>query len=139
MVRVKVILNGPRMIVARYYLPQELYQEERVQQAQVIDSLKLNNREDGGVEKLEIYGFLDQSYFDYPVSWTFNAPFVRSIDRMRAQLYHSTVIGKLDGQINIYLTNKLVNTSRAKEMAFYREKFKIENYELGKYMETARR
>ncbi len=135
-VRVKVMLNGSRMVVARYFVPQELYEEERVQQAQVIRSFELTNREEVGVEKLKIYGFLDQSFFDYPESWTLDAPIVRSIDRMKAMLYHSTMVGKLDGQINIYLTNKLTNTTRAKEIEYYREKFKIENYELGKYLES---
>ena len=135
-VRVKIILNGPRMVVARYFVPQELYEEEYVQQAQVIDSFMLTNREEVGVEKLEIYGFLDQSFFDYPISWALNAPAVRSIDRMKAMLYHSTVKGKLDGQINIYLTNKMTDTTRAKEIEFYREKFQIENYELGGFIES---
>lgn len=133
-VRVKVILNGARMVVARYHVPQEVYEEERIQQAQVIHSFELTNREEIGIEKLEIHGFLDQSFFDYPVSWTFNAPLVRSIDRMRAMLYHSTMIGKLDGQINVYLTNKLIGTTRAKEITYYRDKFKIEGYTLGKYI-----
>lgn len=135
-VRVKVMLNGSRMVVVRYFTPQEAYEEERVLQAQVIRSFELTNREEVGVEKLEIYGFLDQSFFDYPVSWRLSAPAVRSIDRMRAMIYHSTMKSKLDGQINIYLTNKLINTTRAKELAFYKEKFQIENFELGKYIET---
>ena len=135
-VRAKAIINGSRMIMARYYLPQELYDEERILQAQVIKSFELTNREEGGVEKLEIHGFLDQSFFDYPVSWTMNAPFVKSIDRMKAMLYHNTVIGKLDGQINIYLSNKMIGTSRSQEVAFYKEKFKIDNYELGAFLEA---
>jgi hypothetical protein len=65
-----------------------------------------------------------------------NAPFVKSIDRMKAMLYHNTVIGKLDGQINIYLSNKMIGTSRGKEVAFYKEKFKIDNYELGAFLES---
>jgi len=135
-VRVKVILNGPRMVVVRYYIPQELYNEERVQQAQVIKSFELTNREETGVEKLEIYGFLDQSYFDYPVSWILSPSTIRSIDRMKSMLYHSTVKGRLDGQINLYLTNKLINTTRSKEIAYYKEKFQIENYKLGAYVES---
>lgn len=135
-VRVKAIINGDRMVIARYYLPQELYQDEWIQQAQVIRSFELPNREETGVEKLEIHGFLDQSFFDYPVSWTMNAPFVKSIDRMKAMLYHNTVVDKLDGQINIYLTNKMIGTSRSKEVQHYKEKFKIDKYELGNYMEA---
>lgn len=135
-VRVRAIINGARMIVARYYVPQQLYHEERIQQAQTLKSFKLTNREEAGIEKLEIYGFLDQSFFDYPASWTLNAPYIRSINRMRAMLHHSTVEDKLDGQINIYLINKSEKTTRSEVVAFYRDKFKIENYELGKYIEA---
>lgn len=135
-VRVKVILNGPRMVVARYYLPQDLYKEEYIQQGQVIRSFELTNREENGVEELKIHGFLNQSFFDYPVSWTISAPLVRSIDRMRAMLYHGRVTDKLDGQVNLYLTNKSVGTTRGKEVAFYKEKFTIDNYNLGKYIES---
>lgn len=134
-VRVKAIINGSRMVMARYYLPQEHYQDDWILQGQVIDSFELMNREETGVEELKIHGFLDQSFFDYPVSWTLSAPLVKSIDRMKAMLYHNTVVGKLDGQINIYLTNKQIGTTRAKEVAFYKEKFKIDNYELGKFLD----
>ncbi len=134
-VRVKAIINGSRMVMAHYYLPQELYQEERVLQAQVINSFKLTNRQVTGVEKLELHAFLDQSFFEYPVSWKLNAPYVKSIDRMRAMLYHSTQIGKLDGQMNIYLANRITDTTRANEINLYKEKLEIENYKLGAFLE----
>lgn len=134
-VRVKCIINGPRMVIAHYYLPMELYNEERVQQAQVIKSFELTNIHKVGVEKLDIYGFLDQSFFEYPVSWKLSAPYVKSIDRMRAMLFHSTRIGKLDGQINLYLANRMTETNRAKEIEYYKTKLDIENYELGGFLE----
>jgi len=134
-VRVKAIINGPRMVMAHYYLPMELYNEERTQQAQVIKSFELTNRHEVGVEELDIYGFLDQSFFEYPVSWKLSAPYVKSIDRMRAMLHHSTRIGKLDGQINIYLANRMTETTRAKEINIYKEKLEIENYDLGGFLE----
>jgi hypothetical protein len=134
-VRVKAIINGPRMVMAHYYLPMELYQEERVLQAQVIKSFELTNRHEVGVEELDIYGFLDQSFFEYPVSWKLSAPYVKSIDRMRAMLHHSTRIGKLDGQINIYLANRMTDTTRSNEIKLYKEKLEIENYELGGFLE----
>lgn len=134
-VRVKAIVNGSRMVLAHYYLPQELYQEERVLQAQVLDSFELINRQKIGVEELNLHAFLDQSFFEYPVSWKLNAPFVKSIDRMRALLYHSTQIGKLNGQMNIYLANRITDTTRANEIALYKERLEIENYELGAFLD----
>lgn len=135
-VRVKAVINGARIVMARFAVPQDLYGAERVEQAQVLNSFRLTQRENKGVEALKIHGFLDQSFFDYPASWTLNAPIVRSIDRMRAMLYHGTKVGRLDGQMNIYLSNIASSTSRAEEIKYYRDKFVIENYELGKYLET---
>lgn len=134
-VRIKAIKNGPRMVFARYYLPQELYSEERVQQGQVVRSFELTNRQPIGVEQLKLHGFLDQAFFNFPSSWILNAPMVRSIGRMRAMVFHSRVQGKLDGQINLYLTNKTDAKSRSEALKLYTDKFTIENYELGKFIE----
>lgn len=133
-VRVKVIVNGPRMIVARYHLPQENYKEERELQAQVIDSFQLTNRQDVSIESMKTHGFLDQSFFDYPVSWAINAPNVRSINRMKATLYHGTPQIQLAGQINIFLSNKSIGTTRGKELAYYKDKIIIDDYELSEFI-----
>ncbi len=137
-VRAVAIINGARMIFVRYYLPQDLYQEEYVQQAQVLNSFQLIDREEVGVEDLKVYGFLSQSFFDYPVSWTLKAPFVRSIDRMKAMLHYSTTVGQLDGQINFYLANRMTKTSRSQEIATFKESFEIEGYEMGGYIERVK-
>lgn len=130
-VRVKAISNGPRMIMARHYLPQEMYASEHTQQAYVIDSFKLTNREERGVEELKVHAFLDQSFFDYPESWIISAPMIRNIDRMRAMLFHGRVKGKLDGQINLYITRKGITNSRSETLRYYQEKFKIPGYITG--------
>lgn len=135
-VRVVAVINGSRMMVARYFVPQALYDEERVQQAQVLKSFELTNKEEVGVEQLEIFGFLDQSYFDYPVSWRLNAPTVTSIERMKATVYRKTVTNKLDGQIRLYLANKMTGTTRSKEVRTFLDTLKIEDYTLGQYIET---
>lgn len=134
-VRVKAISNGPRVIMARYYLPQEMYASEYIQQAYVIDSFRLTNREERGAEELKVHAFLDQSFFDYPASWSLSAPMIRNIDRMRAMLFHSRVKGKLDGQINIYITRKGITNSRSETLRYYQEKFKIPNYMTGGVIE----
>ncbi|MEM6811018.1 MAG: hypothetical protein AAF549_00970 [Pseudomonadota bacterium] len=134
-VRVRAIKNGPRMIIARYYLPQEFYDEQRVMQAQVIRSFKLNNKEDVGIEELEVYGFLDQSYFKYPQSWNIKVPYIRSINRMQAVIYNDLRQNRLDGQIAIYLTNKSVETTREAEIEYYRDLSQVEDYVLGNFIE----
>lgn len=134
-VRVKSIINGPRVVMARYYVPMALYEAERVQQAQVIKSFHLTNREEVNIEELKTYGFLGQSFFDYPVSWALSAPRVKSINRMRAMIYHGNPNNQLAGQINIYLSNKDMGTSRSDELKFYQDKFQVENYKLNALIE----
>ncbi len=135
-VRVKSIINGPRMVLARYYVPVELYKDEKVQQAQIINSFELTNRQDVNIEPLEIHGFLDQTYFSYPASWTLNAPSVRSIDRMEAQLFHRKENGTMAGQINMFLINKDLKTSRSQEIKYYKDQFNLPDYAIDSLIET---
>lgn len=135
-VRAKIIINGSRMILAKYALPVELYNDEKVQQAQVIDSFELVNRSNQTIEENEIHAFLDQSFVNYPRSWVVNAPRIRSINRMNAMFLNYDQTEDLVGQINVYLTNKSLGTSRADEMKFYREKFDIPNFKHGKLISS---
>jgi hypothetical protein len=134
-VRVRAIKNGGRMIIARYAVPASQYEQDRVQQAQVLDSFRLTNKENTKIEELETYGFLDQSFFFYPESWSLSAPFLRSINRMRATVYHSTTNQKLDGQIKIFLTNKDLDSKRSDEVEFYKKEVQVPGYALGGLIE----
>ncbi len=134
-VRVKSVMNGPRMVLARYYVPVELYKEEVIQQAQVIESFELINRQDVNIEPLKVHNFIGQSYFDYPESWRLNAPRVRSVDRMDAQLFHRKKNGKMAGQINMFLVSKSLDTTRSKELSYYKDQFNIEGYQVHKLIE----
>jgi len=135
-VRIKAIKNGPRMIMARYYLPQELYEEQKAMQSQVINSFKLKNTESNEIESLQSYAFLDQSYIKFPNSWQLDAPYIRSIDRMEARIFRNVKGNRLDGQIDIYLSRKEPDKKRSSEIEYYKEKAILEGYELGAFLET---
>lgn len=136
-VRIKAFVNGPRILLARYYVPQQDYQDERVMQAQSIASLTLPHMDASGIEEKKSYGFLDQSYFDYPVSWTLSAPLIKSIERMRAMLYTGEIEGKPEGQINVYLTSRLLGTELSSEVKRYRDKLiDIPGYALGERIDS---
>lgn len=136
-VRAKAFINGPRVIVARYFVPQEDYQAERTMQAQALNSFKLLKQQPGGIEKWKTFGFLDQSFFDYPESWTLKAPLIKSIERMRAMLYTGMIQGKPEGQINVYLSSRLLDTSLSAEVERYRDKLiDIPNYAMGPLIDS---
>ena len=136
-VRIKAVKNGPRMVMARYYLPQELYKQDRVLQAQVIDSFELMNTETTTVENRKLYGFLDQSYIKYLASWELDAPYIRSIDRMHARVFRNVKGDRLDGQIDVYLSKKDGKKTRSEEIKTYREKLIFKGYDLNGFIEKA--
>lgn len=131
-VRVKTFINGPRVIIVKYFVPVELFQDQRVIQAQSIASFRLTAQKVDQIEERRTHGFLDQAYFDFPISWTLTAQKVVNVERMRAMIYVPGPGGKLTGQINMYLTSRYIDTTLAKEVAQYRDKFALPNYTIGK-------
>lgn len=135
-VRVKAYINGPHVIMARYYVPLELFKEEHVLQAQGIDSFHLTGKRQNQIEERRTHGFLDQAYFDFPVSWTLRAPKVVAVERLRAMIYTPGVNNKLTGQINVNLTSKFIDTTMANEIAAYRKQFNLPGYKIGRKIEA---
>ncbi len=135
-VRVKAYINGSYVIMARYYVPLELFLDEKVMQAQGIDSFHLAAKKVNRIEERRTHGFLDQAYFDFPISWTLRAPKVVAVERMRAMIYTPGVDNKLTGQVNINLTSKFIDTTMAKEIADYRKRFNLTGYKIGNKIEA---
>lgn len=138
-VRTRVVVNGSRMVVVRYYLPQENYEEEKMMQAQVINSFHLTNNTNERIENQETYGFLDQSYFNYPKSWKLKEKSILSIERMSALLTQETLEEKtfiLEGHIKINVISRLLNTTLAQEVENFRKELKIPRYTIGDLIEN---
>lgn len=138
-VRTKVLFSGSKLIMVRYYLPQENYEEEKIQQAQVIASFTLDAPSQDHIEKQATYGFLDQSYFNYPESWTLKEKNILSIERMSALLFQASKDDKkivLDGHIKINVISRLLNTTMAQEIEKFRADLKIKDYSLGEMVEV---
>jgi len=135
-VRVRVIFNGPRAILVRYSVPQEDFQKERTIQAQILASFRPMKPESRGIENRNTHNFLDQSFFDYPASWTLNAPQVLSIERLKALLFTPVEGQKPNGQINLHITSKLLGTTLAEEVQLFKSKMDIPRFKLGKIIET---
>jgi len=130
-VRTKIMINGSKMIVAKYYVSQKEYEAEKALQAQVIDSFELLSLDKTSIEKVETFSFLGQSYFDRPLTWSFNPPVIRSIDFVKAKVYRSSLWGKLQGKIDVQITNKLSVESFTDVVKKYREDFEIAGYKIG--------
>lgn len=138
-VRTRVILNGSRLVVVRYYLPQENYEEEKPLQAQVMASFHLLQPTAERIETQETYGFLDQSYFNYPKSWTLKEKSILSIERMSALLTQEMTDRKrqiLEGHIKIKVISRLLKTTMAEEIENFRKELKIPHYSVGQLIEN---
>ncbi len=101
-------INGKRVIVMEYYVPQERWEEEKAMQSQVIKSFALKKSVREIVEKLDTYRFLDVSIVNYPRSWKLVAPQIKTMDAMGIKLLNLGQIedafgtkAKLDGKIEI--------------------------------------
>lgn len=140
-VRTRLIINGSRLVMTRYYLPQENHEEEKIEQALVTRSLKMTKPSAENIEEQRVYGFLDQSYFNYPSSWTLQAKDIFSIERMSVLLYHAykeEKVSVLEGHIRINVISKLLGTTMDQEVQTFRNSIKIEGYTLGAVIESLR-
>lgn len=143
-VRARVLLNGPTLVLIRYYLPQENFEIERTQQEQVVSSFKLLNPTNERVEKQSTYGFLDQSYFSYPESWTLKERSILSVERMSALLYQAReelderkkTRLVLEGHIRLHLISRLLKTTLEQEVETFRKNLNIPDYEIGRLIES---
>ncbi len=140
-VRGRAVINGSTLSIIRYYLPQENQKEDEALQAQVVNSYTMLSPSKEGIEPQEKYGFLDQSYFNYPASWDLKDKSILSIERMSALL--SQVSRReakddelfLDGHIKINVISKLLKTTLDEEIATFRDELIIPGYTLGKMIE----
>ena len=85
-VRMAVQINGKRVVMAKYYLPTQYWEDEKVIQAQVVGSFRILNPVVEFVESMGKYQFLDVAEFLYPESWQLQTAPLRSIDRLETGL-----------------------------------------------------
>lgn len=131
MVRLAARINGPRIIVAKYYVPQFLYPKEKIMQEQAMQSFKLLNTDVKQIETRRRYDFLDQSHFDYPISWDVVNREIRTVERMRAEIYTMSESEELNGRIRVLVVSRLLDTTLSSEVERFMGSFSVKNYELG--------
>jgi len=124
------------MMIARFKVPMPHYQEAKQLQAQVLQSFKLVKPNNERVEKLKTYGFLSESYFDYPETWSLLPSKIRTIERMQAKLALGQNLQRLDGQMGFFLSaNDTNKTTLKKEVRDFKESFKVNDYKLSDFIE----
>lgn len=136
-------VNGRHVLFAQYFVPVERWHDEKVMQAQTLDSFRLGTEVKEHVEEMETYKFLDISEFKYPVTWKLRALPVRSIDRMKVELLKLAEVegsdgkmrNRLDGQIDVEMVSIYASDTLEEEFERFREALAEKGMVLGDVIE----
>ncbi len=82
--RSRVMLNGNKIIMVRYFVPVVFIQDEAPMQAQVLQSFSLSNLVERQPIEMEMYRFLDIAELRHPKGWQVFAKPIKNVDRLSA-------------------------------------------------------
>lgn len=141
-VRAVAQINGKRVVLAQHYLPIELWEQDKVMQAQVTASFSLDNPEKELVENFLKYHFLDIAEVQYPETWQLRAPPLRSIDEMSIEIMNVSGEGNvagtlaLDGKMEVTLISAYTTESLDAAKRAYTAKLEESGLILSHLIET---
>ncbi len=142
--RTKVIINGAKVIIARYYVPVNIMKEKASMQAAVLDSFNIINKHPR--EDMEMYDFrfLDVAELKYPMNWKVVASPPRSVDRMDIALlnvrevkdtYGRVESSLTEGKLDVTIVSSAVNNSLVEEVREYKKKIESTGMLIGEKLE----
>lgn len=115
-VRTKARINGRRMVLSSYYLPEVRWKEERAFQQHVVNSFQFTNPENVKITTTKNYDYLALVSFDYPAAWKLLPPEDFSVDFMEATVFKTKDGVNNSGEINIRVISKLLDTDIKNEI-----------------------
>lgn len=134
-VRAAAEINGSRMIMALYYVPESHWNDEKGYQSEAIKSFTFLSPEKSRVEATRTYAFLDLLRFDYPSSWRLQAPNIMSVDSMSAKIINSTENNVLNGQIDVNVISTELDTTLPEEIKKVQKSMDARGLVIGKLIE----
>lgn len=134
-VRAVAEINGSRMILAMYFIPESEWQKEGVIQAHCMTTFKFLSPEKARVESIHTYAFLDLMRFDYPSSWRLQAPSIMSIEAMNARIINANEKSVLNGQIDLHLVSTELDTTLPEEIKNVQKELDEKGLVIGKLIE----
>lgn len=135
-VRAVAEINGPRMVVAAYYVPEMFWMQERAQQQRAIESFTFVSPEVTQIETTRKHTFLDLLSFEYPASWRLIAPAIYSVDAMEARLLNTREDKTLTGEIRIGVISSELKNALVEEIKYQIEDLKKRGLKLDKLVAT---
>lgn len=128
-------VNGSRMILSMYFVPEARWQAEKVLQAQAMKSFQFDSPEKVRVEQTRTYAFLDLLRFDYPASWRLLAPNIYSIEAMDAKIVNASDDSILNGEVDVHVVSTELDTTLAEEVKNVQKSLETKGLVIGKLIE----
>jgi hypothetical protein len=135
-VRTDAQINGNRMVLMSYYVPDSRWQVERNMQEQCLSSFRFTNPEKVLIEKTKPFSYLDLLTFEYPSSWKLIVPNIYSVEGMDARLLNSSDNTTLNGEIQIHIVSSEMDTTLAQEVQYLKDELKKEGLRVGDLIEA---
>lgn len=135
-VRAIAEINGPRVVLASYWVPDKYWAEERAQQEHAIKSFEFVSPHMTKIELTKSYAFLDLLSFEYPASWRLIAPNIWSIEGMEAKVVSSVDDKMLNGEISIVIVTNEDESYLNDEIAFIKKDMESRNLQFNKRIEV---
>ncbi len=135
-VRAIAEINGPRMVVASYYVPDTYWEKERAEQEWAMKSFQFVSPEQTRIEMTRTYDFLDLLTLRYPASWRLIAPNIFSIEGMEAKLVNSLDDKTLNGEIHVTILSNEYENVLAEEVRYIKEDMQGRGLDIGELKET---
>ncbi len=134
-VRAVVEVNGPRIVMGIYSMPETRWEAEKSMQAAVLKSFHFPTPEPIRLEETRTYAFLDLLRFDYPKSWRLMAPSIYSIEAMDAKIINTNQNGGLEGEVDVHVISTEVDTTLAEEVKRVQASLETKGLMIGKLIE----
>lgn len=134
-VRMLAQVNGKNMIVAEYFIPVDVWDDEKAMQASVIHSFRLKSMQNVTIEDMKSHEFLDVAAFSYPSSWRLQVSPVRTADQMSARAISNSSSRTLNGQIDVSLVSANIVESLENEIQRYKSDLETTGLVIGDKIE----
>ena len=135
-VRTRAMINGSRMVLVSFYVPDSHWKKNRALQEKVLESFRFLSPEKSKVELTHTYTFLDLARFDYPDSWRLLTPNIYSTEGMDAKLISSTNDKTLSGEISIHIVANDLETTLSQEVQYVKDELKETGFTVGELIEV---
>lgn len=130
-VRIVAKIVGDRIVLAKFYVPTSHWTEERVLQAQAMDSFTLVHQDEFEFDQTRRFVFPDIAYFSYPLNWKLQAFQLHSGERKIVRLIKDSGKQFLDGQIDIQIVPRSTSAGIESEIATLNEQYKKLGFSVG--------